>query len=70
MNPYLDINYVDRAEEIEASFELTLEDIKNDPQFYARLVNDLMYHWVYGTRETPLMVIAKDNLKIANRDKK
>lgn len=70
MNPYLDINYVDRAEEIGASFEPTLEDIKNDPQFYARLVNDLMYHWVYGTRETPLMVIAKDNLKITNGDKK
>lgn len=70
MNPYLDINYVDRTEEIEAAFAPTLEDIKNDPQFYAELVNDLMYHWVYGTRETPLMVMAKENLKVGNGDTK
>lgn len=69
-NPYVDINGVDRTEEIEAAFAPTLEDIKNDPTFYAELVNDLMYHWMYGTRETPLMVMAKENLKIANGDKK
>ena len=63
-NPYLDINYVDRSQEIENAFAPTLEDIKNDPEFYAELVNDLMYHWMYGTRETPLMVMAKRNLKI------
>lgn len=58
-NPYIDINYVDRTEEVEAAYQPTLEDIKRDPEFYAELVNDLMFHWVHGTRETPLMFIAK-----------
>lgn len=58
-NPYVDINGVDRSEEIDLMYMPTLEDIKNDPSFYAELVNDLMYHWVYGTRETPMMVQAK-----------
>lgn len=70
MNPYLDIDYVDRTEEIEAAFAPTLEDIKHDPEFYAELVNDLMYHWAYGTRETPLMWMAKANLKTRNGDTK
>lgn len=61
-NPYLDSNYVDRTKQIEESFEPTLEDIKNDPQFYAELVNDLLFHWMYGTRETPLMIRAKENM--------
>ena len=64
MNPYIDVNGNDRSQEIENQFSLTLEDIKNDPEFYAELVNDLMYHWLYGTRETPLMVMAKNNYKI------
>ena len=68
-NPYLDMNYIDRRQQVEDAFEPTLEDIKNDPEFYAELVNDLMYHWVYGTRETPLMNIAKGNLKIGNEGK-
>ena len=38
--------------------------MKNDPVFYAELVNDLMYHWMYGTRETAIMVMAKRNHKI------
>ena len=59
MNPYIDINYVDRTEEVEAAYQPTLEDIKRDPAFYAELVNDLMFHWVHGTRETPLMILAK-----------
>jgi hypothetical protein len=63
-NPYIDINYVDRTKEVEDQFSPTLEDIKNDPEFYAELVNDLMYHWMYGTSETPLMVTAKNNHKI------
>ena len=63
-NYYLDINWKDRSQEIENAFAPTLEDIKNDPEFYAELVNDLMFHWMYGTRETPLMVMAKRNLKI------
>jgi len=54
----------DRSQEIENQFSPTLEDIRNDPEFYAELVNDLMYHWMYGTRETPLMVMAKNNHKI------
>jgi hypothetical protein len=65
-NPYLDINYVDRSKQIENAFESTLEDIKADPEFYAELVNDLLYHWVYGTRETPLMVTTKQNMLTGN----
>ena len=62
MNYYIDIDGNDRTQEIENQFSPTLEDIKNDPEFYAELVTDLMYHWVYGTRETPLMNLAKKNL--------
>lgn len=61
MNPYLDQNYVDRTEQVEALFQPTLEDIKADPEFYAELINDLMFHWVFSTRETPLMHQAKKN---------
>lgn len=68
MNPYIDLNYKDRSKEVEDAFTPTLEDIKNDPEFYAELVTDLMYHWVYGTRETPLMNIAKQNLKISQNE--
>ena len=64
MNLYIDIDGIDRSKEIAEAFTPTLDDIKEDPEFYAELVNDLMYHWVYGTRETPLMVMAKRNLKI------
>lgn len=64
MNYYVDINYIDRSREIENAFSPTLEDIKNDPEFYAELVNDLMYHWVYGTRETPMMNLARQNMLI------
>ena len=56
------MHYVDRTDEIDAAFEPTLRDIKADPQFYAELVNDLMFHWVYGTRETALMNAAKQNM--------
>ena len=64
MNPYIDINGIDRSKEIENDFTPTLEDIKQDPEFYAELVNDLMYHWMYGTRETRLMIMAKHNYEI------
>lgn len=66
MNPYIDINYVDRTDQIEEAFQPTLEDIQNNPEYYTRLVIDLMSHWVYGTRETAIMINAKDfvlNLK-------
>jgi hypothetical protein len=63
MNPYLDNQYIDRTEEIESHYNATLEDIKNDPEFYAELVNDLMFHWMHGTGETPLMIMAKNNCK-------
>lgn len=62
MNYYIDIDNKDRSLEVENEFQPTLEDIKNDPEFYAELVNDLLFHWVYGTRETPLMVKAKKSL--------
>lgn len=58
-NYYLDINFKDRTSEVEALYEPTLKDIKADPEMYAELVNDLLFHWVYGTRETPLMVLVK-----------
>ncbi len=61
-NPYLDLNYVDRSEEIDSLFDKTLDDIQRDPEFYAELVNDLMFHWVYGTRETKIMNMVKDIL--------
>lgn len=67
MNVYIDINGIDRTRQIEDSFVPTLDEIKEDPEFYAELVNDLMFHWVYGTRETPLMVMAKKNLLIGNK---
>lgn len=63
-NPYIDIDGVDRSSEIENAFTPTLEDIQNDPSFYAELVNDLMFHWMYGTRETLSMVMAKRNYQI------
>jgi len=63
-NYYLDSDWKDRTVEIENAFSPTLEDIKNDPEFYAELVNDLMFHWMYGTKETPLMNLAKRNYKI------
>lgn len=65
-NPYIDLNYIDRTKEVEDAFAPTLEDIKNDPEFYAELVNDLMFHWVYGTRETPMMNFAKQNMLIGH----
>jgi hypothetical protein len=64
MNYYIDLNYKDRSREVENAFLPTLEDIKNDPEFYAELVNDLMYHWVFGTRETPMMNLARQNMLI------
>ena len=62
MNPYIDINGIDRTNEIEELFLPTVKDIEADPRFYAELVNDLLFHWVYGTRETRMMVITKKNL--------
>ena len=64
INPYIDLDYNDRTKQVEDAFAPTLEDIKNDPEFYAELVNDLMFHWLYGTRDTPLMNMAKRNMKI------
>jgi hypothetical protein len=60
-NPYIDARGTDRTQQIDKAFVPTLQDIKADPEFYAELVNDLMFHWVYGTRETSLMILAKKN---------
>ena len=62
INPYLDINYKDRTSEIEELYIPTVIDIKQDPEMYAELVNDLLFHWIYGTRETPLMVMVKNKM--------
>lgn len=70
MNPYLDNNYVDRTDEIESAFLPTLEAIKDNPEFYTELVIDLMYHWVYATRETEKMNMAKQYLLTSNINKK
>lgn len=67
-NPYIDQNRIDRSRQVENAYTPTLEDIQRDPAFYAELVNDLLYHWIYGTRETKLMFMAKDNVMIGNGD--
>jgi hypothetical protein len=61
-NPYLDINWVDRTKEIEARFAPTVDDMKRDPELYAELVNDLLYHWIYSTRETLTMNMFKQDI--------
>ena len=63
MNPYLDLNYKDRTEQVEFLYQPTLEDIKNDPHMYAELVNDLLFHWTFGTCETPLMWTVRKTLE-------
>jgi len=65
-NPYIDINNIDRSREIEDMFQPTLEDIKNDPEFYAELVNDLMYHVKYGTGVTQIMQIGLASMEAFN----
>jgi hypothetical protein len=62
-NPYIDITGVDRSEQIEDAFASTLEDIKNDPEFYAELVNDLMFHIARGTGTTQIMQMAINNFE-------
>ena len=52
-----------RSQEADNAFQPTLQDIREDPEFYAELINDLMFHWMYGTKETPTMVMAKHNYK-------
>ena len=64
MNYYIDANGIDRSKEIKDDYTPTLMDIQEDPEFYTELVNDLMAHWMYGTRETPLMNMAKRNYLI------
>ena len=61
-NPYLDMNWQDRTEEIESRFAKTVDDIKRDPELYAELVNDLLYHWIHGTRETLMMNMFKQDI--------
>ena len=61
-NPYLDINWQDRTEEIASRFDKTVDDIKRDPELYAELVNDLLYHWIHGTRETLMMNMFKQDI--------
>jgi hypothetical protein len=62
-NPYIDTNNIDRSQEIEDMFQPTLEDIKNDPEFYAELVNDLMFHIAHGTGTTQIMQMAINNFE-------
>ena len=61
-NPYLDMNWQDRTEEIESRFAKTVDDMRRDPELYAELVNDLLYHWIHGTRETPTMNMFKSDI--------
>lgn len=66
---YIDANGIDRTEQLELAVEASFEELKDDPHFYAELVSDLMFHWIYGTEETPLMKMARENHKV-NFDKK
>jgi len=68
-NPYIDTNNIDRSQEIEDMFQPTLEDIKNDPEFYAELVNDLMYHVKYGTGVTQIMQIGLASMEEFDKSK-
>jgi len=61
-NPYVDMSYIDRTDEIEARFKKTVDDMKRDPELYAELVNDLLYHWIYSTRETLIMNMFKQDI--------
>ena len=61
-DPYLDMNWVDRTAEIEARFQPTLDDMKRDPELYAETFNDLLFHWIYGTRETAMMNLFKSDI--------
>jgi len=61
-NPYIDMSYIDRTSEIEARFKKTVDDMKRDPELYAELVNDLLYHWIYSTRETLVMNMFKQDI--------
>ena len=61
-NPYVDMSYIDRTSEIEARFKKTVDDMKRDPELYAELVNDLLYHWIYSTRETLTMNMFKQDI--------
>jgi hypothetical protein len=61
-NPYIDKNGVDRTDEIENEFLPTLHDLQNDPKLFAFLVNDLLYYYVHGTGETPLMDLVKNHM--------
>jgi hypothetical protein len=61
-NPYVDMSYIDRTDEIEARFQPTVDDMKRDPELYAELVNDLLYHWIHGTRETLIMNMFKQDI--------
>jgi hypothetical protein len=62
VSPYLDMNWQDRTEEIESRFAKTVDDMRRDPELYAELVNDLLYHWIHGTRETPTMNMFKSDI--------
>jgi hypothetical protein len=61
-NPYLDMNWQDRTDEIASRFAKTVDDMRRDPELYAELVNDLLYHWIHGTRETPTMNMFKSDI--------
>jgi len=67
INYYLDANNTDRTQEVEDMFDTTLQDITEDPALIAELVNDLLFHWIHGTRETPLMVMVKNNFLDLNK---
>lgn len=56
----------DLTNEIETAFHPTLQDIKQDPAFYAELVTDLLYHWIYQTGKTAVMDTAKRTVMLNN----
>lgn len=58
-NPYVDANGVDRSNEIEFAFETTKAAMMCDPAFYAELLNDFLFQYLHGTKETPTMQMVK-----------
>lgn len=58
-NPYVDANGVDRSNEIEFAFENTKAAMTCDPDFYAELLNDFLFQYIHGTKETPMMQMVK-----------
>ena len=64
-NPYLDLNFKDRTNEVEELKIKVLDSLKTPTnekslELFAELISDMFFHWTEGTFETDLMVLFKD----------